>query len=179
MLVFGPEEKTNYEYSISNLATLKVFFDAGVNVSGFENFIMDLNYNDSATKKIFAQGCIALFHKVTEYSPYENKEDEAILEGFCKIGILDYTPEFAYEITDPKLDKIFSSSLKDTFKEFVEKSVKEHISDDSYFDGNVVTAKNSVIIAMNTVGQLHEVAITMVHILNEMNRMYELLMKGD
>lgn len=179
MLVLGPEEKANYEYSVSNLATLKVFYDAGMDVSQFPLFMTDLNYNDSLGKQIFEQGCRYLFASVKEYSSYEDDEHQAVLEGYSELGDMMYVPEYAFEIQDPKMTKIFQSPFQKAFQEFIKTAAKETISDESFFDGEFLVLPIGFAVAMNSFGQFHEVAETVIKIHREMNRLFDLLTKGE
>jgi hypothetical protein len=179
MLLFGPEEKMNYEYSISNLATLKAFYDVGMDVSQFQSFMTDITYNDSIGKQIFQQGCRHLFATVLEYSSYENDEHLSILEGYCELGDLIGVPEYAFEIRDPKMTKIFQSPFQKEFQEFIKTVAKETINYEVFFDGDILVLPEGFAITMNSLGQFHDVAITVIKIHREMNRLFDLLVEGE
>lgn len=67
----------SYTMSLSNLFTLKLFHDYGVNVSNFDNPMVHINgYQDGNSLDIFVQGIRSVFQGVETYDFNENKSEE-------------------------------------------------------------------------------------------------------
>lgn len=124
MMKYSPEESASYCDSIVNLATLKAFHDAGVNVRDFPNFITEVSYNDNKSLDIFKEGCKCLFSSCDYYSAYE-KEDERFLEILKKDKNLGWLPECYFEFSNEKLQELFQSKkYKKRFLQFFEEIIK-------------------------------------------------------
>jgi hypothetical protein len=122
-LILDPEEKSNYDFSISNLITLKLFFDAGVDVSGFSDFIMDYNYSPDSSSDILTEGLKALYPDVVVLCAYEDSEQ--IKEIVSKSSI--DSPEKLLILKDKQMEKLFHSTY---YQEFCEQVLKPNCSGD-------------------------------------------------
>lgn len=174
---FSPEEQSSYLFSMSNLATLKVFHDAGVDVRSFSNYMVDVNYSMDSSEEIFNDGCKGLFPSLKTYCLYE-KEEEEYLKRLQKENSLSWVPEFLYEFTSEPLKQLFESP---TYAKQIKKCIvrSNDFAQDSLYDGEIVPLHfGGFGIALYTQGQYHELAQAVVHIYDEANRLFQLL-KGE
>jgi hypothetical protein len=123
ILILDPEEKSNYDFSISNLIMLKLFFDAGVNVSDFSDFTMDYNYGPDSSSDILIDGLKALYSDVVVLCAYEDSEQLSEVVSNTSIN----SPETLLIIKDEQMDKLFHSRY---YQEFCEQGLKPNCSGD-------------------------------------------------
>ncbi|WP_121616766.1 hypothetical protein [Virgibacillus halodenitrificans] len=166
----NPDEQYSYMYSMSNLATIKTFHDAGVNVHTFSAYMVDINYSMSNGDDIFNDGCKQLFPFLKVYSDFE---DEKYLNKLKKEQILSWVPEKLYVFTNEPLRRLYESSYASELEKCVIKS--NTITQDSMYDGEIIPFPSGFGIALFTEGQYHELAQAVVHIYKESNRLFQLL----
>lgn len=174
---FSPEETASYNFSISNLATLKVFHDAGLDVSSYSNYMVDANYSMDSGKEIFDEGCQGLFTDYQFYSSFETEEGK-YLDQLKEDEELPLVPEFFYEFSNRELKELFKDeSYKKQISEYIKK--ENNKMGDSYYDGDLIPLSFGAIgLILYSLGQFHELAEMLVNIKNETNRLYQKL-KGE
>ncbi|MEX3623674.1 hypothetical protein [Viridibacillus arvi] len=157
-----------------NLATLKVFHDAGIDVSSFQNYIVDINYSIDTCEDIFEEGCRALFTYFEKYSMYEEEEEKYIkelLEKNEKKLVVDETiyvcssNEMKALANHPKYSEKLAQLCGDILKPIFD------IDGFSLQSGEIVLCSYSM-------GEYQEIAVAVVTINQEVNNLYQQL-KGE
>lgn len=175
---FSSEEHSSYLFSMSNLATLKTFHDAGVNIRLFSNYMVDVNYSMCSGEEIFKDGCEALYPALETYSMFE-KEEEEYLDKLKEEKSLSWVPEYFYQFTNEALMQLFESP---TYAKQIEDCIvkSNNLAQDSFWDGEIIPLRSlgGFGIALYSQGQYHELAQAVVHIYNETNRLFKQL-KGE
>jgi hypothetical protein len=173
---FSPEEQSSYIFSLSNLATLKTFYDAGVNIQDFSDYMVDINYSMKNGEEIFSDGCKQLFPTFETYSLYVTEEEE-YLNKLYEEGFLSEIPEFFYELSNESLRQVFHSPYAEHIKKYIVDSNK-YVHGTILYDGEIVPLSDGFGIALYSLGEYHELAQAVVRIYHESNRLYQLL-KGE
>lgn len=174
---FSPEEQSSYVFSLSNLATIKVFHDAGVNIHSFSDYMVDVNYSMVNGEEIFKEGCLALFPSLKTYSLYET-EDEMYLNKLKEEKSLPWVPEYLYQFTNEPLEQLFESP---TYAQQMEMCIyrSNKLVQNSFYDGEIVPFNfGGFGVALYSQDEYHEVAQAVVYIYNEANRLFQEL-KGE
>lgn len=178
----GVEEKMSYVYSIENLAALKLFHDAGVDVSSFPDYMIDINYNSDSTEIIQA-GCEALFGEFALLNTYDEKdeENEELYQIFDRLGI-SLDSEYYYICSCSQMralckNPIYQQKFEDLFKD--DEGKTKVVS--QVLDGidHVDSEEGHIIIGFEYVGELHETAKAIVHAYNEINRLYYEMIESE
>lgn len=146
--------------SISNLAMLKAFYDAGVDIAKIDinDFYVDVMYSTDSSMYILEDGCKMIFDKVNVLS-YEDLEQHEDLfdDGF---------PEIAIFIRDNRLSKI-SNHLEELMK-FINKKNKTA----EYSEADIKIIKpGEIMVQIWFPGFLHEIAISLIAISNKLNEL--------
>lgn len=167
-IIMPVEDYYSYQQSISNLALLKVFHDAGVNVSTFSQFMEMSGWGTNQGFDIFLEGLNAMFYEVFVYEYYGDNSTIADED----LAIFESSPEVIYFIEDPSIQSLYRIDQGQKVERLF-----ESVGD---FDGNYSCCEcrcwpnKGFAVGMYGFGFLHEVAQHVVHIMTQLDRLHEL-----
>lgn len=150
------------ELSLSNLAMLKAFQQAGVDVHSLpiHNYMMDVHYSSEACFDIFTAGCEGLFEDI-EFIPYEHI---AQYEEEVEDGISDEL----FVIRDQRLSLVLESKYRKEFISFI-----EQVSNFNYSEADIKTSrsKNELLVVIWFGIMIHEIALGVIKINDKLNEL--------
>lgn len=164
-------ERESYVYSISNLVMLKAFYDAGVDITkiGVKDYFVDVQgYSIDCSMDILMGGLSSLFSN-TEMLTYDELDSHDTYKAIFEDG----TPESAIIVSNSKIKELITSKLADKFIHSLN-AAKLGVS---YADVDFVTIKETKEIGVQVwfPGALHEVAIALIKIFEQANKLYQIL----
>ncbi|WP_066412913.1 hypothetical protein [Sutcliffiella cohnii] len=110
-------DQESYRLSLSNLIMLKIFHDEGINVKGFTDFMVHVQFNESNCADIFWDGMQHLFESVERFDYGEEVEEfkKAYPELILEDGSYP-SPETIFSFKDPSFSEVLNSPLAEDFK---------------------------------------------------------------
>lgn len=110
------ESKVYFDTTLSNLITIKVFHDAGVDVSSFSNFVANYGILECDA---FVDGLKALFPDTQCLSAYEEDEEKLIQEIWKVAEFEEESPEYLYVFKNTEMELLINSSFCDELKTLI------------------------------------------------------------
>lgn len=159
-------ERESFLLSISNLAVLKLFYDAGVDVKKIliDTYMVDVEFDMNVSFQIIYECLESLFDLVEVVGHYDDLDhvDEEYLE------ILEHSlggDEIIF-IRDALFDYIFSSKYAEEFVSYVKQASRETYYSE-YIEFNVALPQNIFYIELSSVGFYHDIAEMIIDIRNK------------
>ncbi|UAL49762.1 hypothetical protein K7887_22615 (plasmid) [Sutcliffiella horikoshii] len=149
----------SYIMSCSNLYTLKLFHDYGVNVSNFASPMVHINrYDEGHSLEIFVEGIKGVFQQIETYDYYQNNSEE-FREMYdvsaCELVII---------ITDLNLERAIKMN-KTLISEMIDKSTGEFYEEVASI--NLLPSNKGISISVEFVGNFHELTEVMLELHKE------------
>ncbi|UNL87433.1 hypothetical protein [Priestia koreensis] len=165
-IVMPVEDYYSYHQSASNLAMLKAFFDAGIDISKFSEFMEMIGWNTELGFEIFNEGLNAMFGEVILYEAYGDnpKVDEEDLQVF------DSVPDYVYLIED--------QTIKALYRDNRGPEVEEWFNRYHDFDGHYTFAEfrclphKGFTIGLYGIGFFHEIAKCTIDLTKQLDKIY-------
>jgi hypothetical protein len=156
------DEKNDYIASVENLAMIKLFHDAGVNVKNFPEFQTAILHGVDESLYIFEIGVTRLFGDCTLLYIDDDKNDE-LFNRIKQLGNLKYLPEYACVIPIDTLEERYDS---------LEQAIAVCNANDPYEHGKLVWDKerNVLYIPLDYIGYLTDVSERIIQFYQEMNK---------
>ncbi len=160
---FVEEQKAELLAMIDNLAIIKIFHDAGINVEKFPDIeVMVLHGIDEGTF-IFETGVSRIFGDCTLISHFDNEEDDNTIERIKQVGNLEYKCDFAFIIPLELFEMSFNHLPK-----AIELCNIGRTHEDGKFVGDIENKK--LYIPVEGMGGLSEVARRVILLYEELKK---------
>ncbi|NRD81046.1 hypothetical protein HPT25_27390 [Bacillus sp. BRMEA1] len=152
-------EHQSYMYSISNLAMLKLFYDAGVNVKEkihIKSFMVDVQYSNDHSLEIMSDGFKELFERVELYG-YGDDFPEEYAE-FIEAS------EYSLLLKDTVLATVLQSSFSKELEAAITASTRVGGTLPVEADSFILPDKTGFAISVHWSGMLHELVKNVLEI---------------
>lgn len=145
--------------SLSNLAAIKAFYDAGIDLNRLNNigYLEDIQYSAGTGYNILLEGCQGLFDEVS----FLNYEE---LEGYEE-HFKDEKPEYALIIKDERLSKIIQSKYQHELIEII----PSHLDEFDYSDVVFNIHSSRLFVEIHFGHFAHELALKLCEIDKKLN----------